>query len=433
MNRQRQGKIISHFYIYIFNYKYLLLINKGGNGGKKWMDKYVDTYIPLAGPLLGVPKVVAMWLSGESFEMAQMPKPLQKLKDFIIARSWFNRWIRNVYGSYYLMPVGGERIWGNIHNGAPEDINDKSSKSFGSIINFMEPNRLSYTNCEGPDQSEVDKVYGNITINRENIHTAFINANKTSLHDRMYNIEHDTCYDSFDFDSICCTQVNDKQDNIINNIMKQNYSVTSFQDIAKTIDPSNYNHLLSLIDTSYPDNDIDITLDRYDNVPYWGNPFYTQLPNAPNMKIICMYGVGLVAERAYYYIRDYNSSFKYPFRVNLDYSSKEFNVLNGIRLTEGDNSVPLLSLGFMCAKGWRNNPRLNPYNISTIIKEYKDGGESMITRGTVRGGSKSADHVDILGNDDLIKDIILIATGNTNNINEHIISNINQLSNEINL
>jgi phospholipid:diacylglycerol acyltransferase len=34
---------------------------------------------------------------------------------------------------------------------------------------------------------------------------------------------------------------------------------------------------------------------------YWSNPLEVPLPNAPNMKIFCLYGVGKGAERAYVY------------------------------------------------------------------------------------------------------------------------------------
>lgn len=42
----------------------------------------------------------------------------------------------------------------------------------------------------------------------------------------------------------------------------------------------------------------------------------------------------------------------------------------GVRISDGDGTVPLISLGTMCRKHWQQ-PELNPHNISVITREYK--------------------------------------------------------------
>lgn len=41
----------------------------------------------------------------------------------------------------------------------------------------------------------------------------------------------------------------------------------------------------------------------------------------------------------------------------------------GVRTSDGDGTVPVISTGLMCYKGWRTN-RLNPANIPIVSREY---------------------------------------------------------------
>lgn len=64
-----------------------------------------------------------------------------------------------------------------------------------------------------------------------------------------------------------------------------------------------------------------------------------------------------------------------------------------------DGTVPLLSLGYMSAPSgaWRKHADLyNPGQIPIIPREYQN--EVSPSKLDVRGGYKSSDHIDILGN-----------------------------------
>jgi phospholipid:diacylglycerol acyltransferase len=140
------------------------------------------------------------------------------------------------------------------------------------------------------------------------------------------------------------------------------------------------------------------------------------------MKIFCLYGVGLPTERAYHYKRNWNSD-DVPFKnsprnisepaiiIDAAYKSSRTNTTFGIRYSDGDGSVPLLSLGYICADAWqRPETRLNPSRTAVYTREYIHKAEFQVDD-PMRGGPASCDHVDILGNAAMIEDFIKVATG----------------------
>lgn len=174
------------------------------------------------------------------------------------------------------------------------------------------------------------------------------------------------------------------------------------------------------------------------NQKYWSNPLETQLPNAPNLTIYCLYGVGKETEYGYVYKNTNDSSL--PYIINNTINIFEKNLVNGVQLGNGDGTVPLISLGFMCAKGWKLK-KFNPHNVKIVTREYKH--EPLPVLQDIRGGPKSGDHVDIcmyfygnnllimetVGNTNAIEDILRIASGL--DVEERIVSNIVELSENI--
>lgn len=39
---------------------------QGGQGGPKWVDEHIESFVNIAGPLMGVPKAVTSLLSGKT-------------------------------------------------------------------------------------------------------------------------------------------------------------------------------------------------------------------------------------------------------------------------------------------------------------------------------------------------------------------------------
>lgn len=135
-----------------------------------------------------------------------------------------------------------------------------------------------------------------------------------------------------------------------------------------------------------------------------------RLPNAPDMEIYSMYGVGIPTERAYVYKLTPQSECHIPFQIDTSADGgNEYTCLrDGVYSSDGDETVPVLSAGFMCAKGWRGKTRFNPSGIRTFIREYDHAPPANLLEGR---GTQSGAHVDILGNFALLEDIIRVAAG----------------------
>ncbi|CCH58042.1 hypothetical protein TBLA_0A02430 [Henningerozyma blattae CBS 6284] len=144
---------------------------------------------------------------------------------------------------------------------------------------------------------------------------------------------------------------------------------------------------------------------------HWTNPLEVPLPNAPNMNIYCIYGINNPTERAYVYKEEKaNSSLK----VSIDYESD-----TSVFLTEGDGTVPLISQS-MCHKWAEGVSPYNPGGTNVTIVEIKHQPE----RFDIRGGAKSAEHVDILGSAELNEYLLKIASGFGDTIEPKIFSDI---------
>ncbi|KAK6500651.1 hypothetical protein TWF506_003416 [Arthrobotrys conoides] len=160
----------------------------------------------------------------------------------------------------------------------------------------------------------------------------------------------------------------------------------------------------------------------------WINPLEVPLPYAPSMKIYCFYGVGKGTERSYYYAQNpINDSF---IRTVIDHTVNipEEETDHGVMTGEGDGTVPLLSMGFMCSKGWKMK-RFNPARIP--IKTFEMLHEPQTF--DMRGGPNTADHVDILGRQQLNELILRVAAGKGDSIPEKKISKIDLYTSRVDL
>ncbi|KAH9586396.1 Lecithin:cholesterol/phospholipid:diacylglycerol acyltransferase [Trypanosoma melophagium] len=126
---------------------------------------------------------------------------------------------------------------------------------------------------------------------------------------------------------------------------------------------------------------------------------FNELPTLPPTRktaVFCLYGVAKLTEIGYVLSGDNT--------INLTYQEGQ-RAVNGVVLGNGDGTVPLLSLGYMCRakNGWKSNTG------RVVTREYKD-----ITANSmgIRGGVASGDHVDILGNHELIETVLKIVSGN---------------------
>ncbi|ODA83410.1 hypothetical protein RJ55_01924 [Drechmeria coniospora] len=152
----------------------------------------------------------------------------------------------------------------------------------------------------------------------------------------------------------------------------------------------------------------------------WINPLESRLPRAPNLKIYCFYGVGKPTERAYYY-RAPDPAASSGLNFTIDTGLTEGEVDRGVILGEGDGTVNLLSTGYMCNRGWHIK-RYNPAGSKITVVEMPHEPE----RFNPRGGPNTADHVDILGRQNLNELVLRVAAGKGETISDYIVSNIRE-------
>ncbi|KAG1742567.1 Lecithin:cholesterol acyltransferase-domain-containing protein [Suillus lakei] len=190
----------------------------------------------------------------------------------------------------------------------------------------------------------------------------------------------------------------------------------------------------------------------------WSNPLEVQLPNAPSMKIICVYGHGKETERSYWYAHGPHESdesfeevehstctdptdkcdhtprtpldisFSRTSWIDADYTHETTKpkVRNGVKMGEGDGTVSLLSLGAMCVEGWKR-PRWNPGGIKVTTVELPHQPAPNIPR----GGANTSDHVDILGSTGLNELILKVATGAGHEVEDRFVSRIREFARRV--
>jgi phospholipid:diacylglycerol acyltransferase len=105
--------------------------------------------------------------------------------------------------------------------------------------------------------------------------------------------------------------------------------------------------------------------------------------------------------------------------VTIDTGLTQDNIDHGVILGEGDGTVNLLSVGYMCNKGW-NMHRYNPAGVKIKVFEMPHEPE----RFSPRGGPNTGDHVDILGRSSLNDMILRVAAGHGEQIEQNVVSDI---------
>ncbi|KAL6929414.1 hypothetical protein ACO0SA_000815 [Hanseniaspora valbyensis] len=157
---------------------------------------------------------------------------------------------------------------------------------------------------------------------------------------------------------------------------------------------------------------------------YWSNPLEFQLPKAPDMKIYCFYGVGNPTERSYVY-KHSNLTTDPPFVVDYEFGGQGGS--RSVFLADGDGTLPLLT-HTMCHKWAEGVSAYNPAGVQVKIVELKHEPKKY----DMRGGAKSAEHVDILGSAELNEYLLKIASGKGEEIEGRILTDLNIWVKEMN-
>ncbi|XP_023000166.1 phospholipid:diacylglycerol acyltransferase 1-like [Cucurbita maxima] len=374
----------------------------GGGGGPDWCAKHIKAVINIGGPFLGVPKAVAGLFSAEAKDIAVARAIAPVFLDNDLFRiqtlQHVMKMTRTWDSTMSMIPKGGDVIWGGLdwspedghvpsrrrlknndtHNGGYDGDGDivPSSKKvrYGRIISFGK-------DIAEADSSEIERI-------------EFLDAIKG------HNIANATCKDVW-------TEYHDMGIEGIRAISDYKvYTAGSIIDLLHYVAPHTMERGSAHFSYGIADNLDD---PKYNQYKYWSNPLETRLPNAPDMEIFSLYGVGIPTERAYVYKLSPAAECYIPFQIDTAANDGDEGCLkDGVYTVDGDETVPVLSAGYMCAKGWRGKTRFNPSGIRTYVREYNHSPPSNLLEGR---GTQSGAHVDIMGNFALIEDIIRIAAG----------------------
>ncbi|KAI7741171.1 hypothetical protein M8C21_019350 [Ambrosia artemisiifolia] len=370
----------------------------GGGGGPDWCAKHIKAVMNIGGPLLGAPKALAGLFSAEAKDIAfargLAPGVLDSDVFNIQTLQHLMRMSRTWDSTMSMIPKGGETIWGGL-DWSPEE---------GYFPNNTRKNKTSVSSQNESNSEARNTNYGRfISFGRDaaELHSSQIKRIDFRDAEKGKNSANSTCREVW-------TEYHDMGSGGIKAIAEyKTYTANDLVDLLEFVAPkmmkrgnTHFSHGLA--------DDLDDP--KYAHYKYWSNPLETKLPNAPEMEIYSMYGVGIPTERAYVYKLTPATECYIPFQIDNTAGDTDPSVClkDGVYTVDGDETVPTLSAGFMCAKGWRGKTRFNPSGIKTYVREYAHNPPSNLLEGR---GTESGAHVDILGNFQLIEDIIRVAAG----------------------
>eukprot|EP01117_Protostelium_nocturnum_P013287 TRINITY_DN4943_c0_g1_i1.p1 TRINITY_DN4943_c0_g1~~TRINITY_DN4943_c0_g1_i1.p1 ORF type:complete len:723 (-),score=239.02 TRINITY_DN4943_c0_g1_i1:50-2176(-) len=361
--------------------------DKGGKGGPNWIKDHVASETNIGGPLLGVMKSLSCVLSGEMRDTAELNLVLSFIKENLLSKNDMLEIFRSFGSIPSMFPKGGNRIWGGEDQESPDGNNTyvfkfTTPEEQWSLRTIISP--LDGTTVQGMSDC----------------------PNENTPLDKMLN------------------------DTLKKKISEHNYPLEEALDLLREVMPIYMEKIDSLYSFGLSRN---LSDPSYDHPRYWANPLESSLPNAPDMTFYCLYGVGKETERFYYYTESDEKCTNIPFVIDTKVNNGS-DLNYGIQAGEGDGTVPLMSLGYMCAKGWKDKV-YNPHKVKVITREFRHETESVLQArdNVLRGGTATADHIDIMGNHYMLQDIIKITTNKADQLHDRYFSKIQEYAEKVHL
>jgi len=366
---QKPACVLSHSYGDLLLRYFLSWVesDKGGGGGSKWVKKYIARYVNIGGPMLGCPKVITAITSGDTSDSIWLPDFAPYLTgQHILSKSGRAQWFRSMTSGKTMMPQGGEAIWGSPTQSIDDtNVNSNTSYSHGTLM------------CIGGDTED----FGEPLADRQCVPLSVTDA----IH-LMFNRSGESVRENYDMEEINEAY---SQPSLTGGKRKGNNQFWGGKAGAQ--------HKL------------------------WGHALLEPLPLAPDLKIYCMYGVGVPTERSYQFKYDKESD---SLHIDTSVNEPEMKIEKGIQYSDGDGTVPLSSLGYMCVEGWKKK-KVNPADIQVTTREYYHDPLKL----SIRGGPRASDHVNILGNYEMIYNILEVAGGRE--VEERIHSQIKEVAKQV--
>ncbi|XP_028752093.1 phospholipid:diacylglycerol acyltransferase 1-like [Neltuma alba] len=377
----------------------------GGGGGPDWCARHIKAVMNIGGPFLGVPKSVAGLFSAEARDIAVARAIAPGFLDNDLFRfqtlQHVMKMTRTWDSTMSMIPRGGDTIWGGL-DWSPEEgyLPSKRRQKHNDTQSTSQDTNIS-TNSQSKPAN-----YGRfISFGKDVAEAPSSEIERIDFRDAIKgpNIANTTCRDVW-------TEYHDMGVEGVRAVAEYKvYTAGSIVDLLHFVAPKMMARGSAHFSYGIADNLDD---PKYEHYKYWSNPLETKLPNAPDMEIFSLYGVGIPTERAYVYKLSSYAECYIPFEIDTSAEGDDEDscLKDGVYTVDGDETVPALSAGFMCAKGWRGKTRFNPHGIRTYIREYDHSPPANLLEGR---GTQSAAHVDIMGNFALIEDIIRVAAGGT--------------------
>ncbi|KAI4355493.1 hypothetical protein L6164_004259 [Bauhinia variegata] len=375
----------------------------GGGGGPDWCSKHIKAVMNIGGPFLGVPKSVAGLFSAEAKDIAvaRAIAPGFLENDLFRVQTLQNvmKMTRSWDSTMSMIPKGGDIIWGAL-DWSPEEgylPSKRKQRTSDTQVTSHEENKTLISKSNIINYGRIISFGKEVAVapSSEIERIDFRGAVKGN------NVANTSCRDLW-------TEYHDMGVGGVTAVAEYKvYTADSILDLLHFVAPKMMARGSAHFSHGIADNLDD---PKYEHYKYWSNPLETKLPNAPDMEVFSMYGVGIPTERSYIYKLSPSAECYIPFHIDTsaDGPHEDSCLTDGVHTVDGDETVPVLSAGFMCAKGWRGKTRFNPSGIRTYVREYDHSPPANLLEGR---GTQSGAHVDIMGNFALIEDIIRVAAG----------------------
>jgi phospholipid:diacylglycerol acyltransferase len=381
--------------------------------GKGWVDKHIEAVASAGGAWLGAPKALSMLTSGLVADVMPIFGLVVDQAGLIADAGDLASMGRTIGSGATLLPKGGSRLWNEAVDGA------------GPLV------QPTFTDADvsSADSGDSGDAYCAAGSSGSQSHLANFLAGQTST----------VAYALVSQPTMSAQAVARLTAERVNHSLEA--GVVPF---LKLIAPS-YGQWVDdhfATDLWTPGKNPDTKDQRR-----WTNPLSLPLPIAPSTLFMCGYGVGIGTERAFSVRKQTTRRNCTAAPLIIDETmSPGFRTTPhgnwthrlGVVKSSGDATVPLLSLGFLCARGWKSKT-LNPSAAPTLSIEYTLDGQVNSTWGkkvadvaadplNLMRKAEEGDHVDVLGNTEFLSDVLHVACGRRAVLRDRITSDIVAIS-----